>query len=80
MDPPEVERGSQAIRGPDTDIEELVTQIAEVIDALGSHQPEIADGIGWLCFDSALCGLHSAVVALEELGVEHRHIPSCPVR
>ncbi len=62
-------------RAPDV-IEELVDQLSDVIYGLASHRPDPSDGVAWLSFDAALCGLHGALVALEELIGVHR-LNSC---
>lgn len=56
-------------RGPGFSVvEELIEQLSDVIYGLASHRPAPADGIGWVSFDAAICGLHSALVAMEEFG------------
>jgi hypothetical protein len=61
-------------------IEELVDSISDVIYGLASRRPDSSDGVAWLSFDAALCGLHSALVALEEFGGVHKldQLPSIP--
>jgi len=56
--------------GPNV-VEKLVDQLSDVIYGLVSHRPDSSDGVAWISFDTALCGLHSALVALEEFGGVH---------
>jgi hypothetical protein len=59
-------------------VEEVADQLSDVIYDLVSHRPDSSDGVAWLYFDAALCALHSALVALEELGGVRKldHLPS----
>ena len=52
-------------------LEGLMDQLSDVIYGLAIHRPDPSDGAAWNAFDAALCGLHSALIALDELGGVH---------
>jgi hypothetical protein len=60
----------------DLAIETLVLRLSELIAAVGSYRPDVSDGIGWVSLDTALCSLHSAVVALEEFAADRARVPA----
>jgi len=47
-------------------IEPLVSQLRSMITQLSAARPDPSDGSGWLTIDTALAGLHGALVALVE--------------
>ncbi len=46
---------------------ELVAQVAATIELLSSHRSDLAAGGDWCSVDTALCGLHEALIALRQL-------------
>jgi len=45
-----------------------IRQISDVIRGLDRRRPECSDGCDWASVEAALCALHNAIVALEEIG------------
>jgi hypothetical protein len=74
--PSEVNHTSRTSDTTGLAIETLIHQLSDLISAVGSYRPQVSDGIGWVSLDTALCGLHSAVVALEEFGAHRAEVPA----
>ena len=55
-------------RGGDGGAEWAIRQISDVIRGLVRRRPECSDGCDWASYEAALCALHNAIVALEEIG------------
>ena len=62
------EPGLSVGRPPDDQvIGELVAQVAATIELLSSRRSDLSVGDDWCNVDTALCGLHGAMIALRQL-------------
>ena len=52
----------------------LVAQVAAAIDTLTEHRSDLSRGEDWCNVDAALCGLHRAMIALQNLD-HHTTVP-----
>jgi len=64
-----VESGDVQLSAPAPAVGGFINQIVDIIFDLTKGRASQLDGRDWASFDAAIRGLHSAVVALEEIGM-----------